>query len=48
MCGGVRIASFGVKALYQVSAVVVLPWHWPQLPAIPVCKTEFAAKVAVV
>ncbi len=42
MCAGARTASFGVKLLYQVSAVVP-PWHWPQLLLMPVCRTELAA-----
>jgi hypothetical protein len=40
------MASFGVKLLNQVSAVAVLPWHWPQSPVIPECRAEFAASVA--
>src|SRR5258707_9929754 len=43
MCDGVSTASLGVKLLYHVSAVVP-PWHSPQLPAMPVCSTEFAAR----
>src|SRR5258706_502848 len=43
MCAGARTASLGVKLLYQVSAVVP-PWHSPQLPAMPVCSTGFAAR----
>jgi hypothetical protein len=46
MCAGASNASLGVKLLAQVSAVTLLPWHWPQLPVMPVCRTEFAAKVA--
>src|SRR5258707_12159384 len=43
MCDGVSTAALGVKLLYQVSAAVP-PWHSPQLPAMPVCSTEFAAR----
>ena len=48
MCLGVSDpVYFGVKLTAQVSAVAA-PWHWPQLPLMPVCRTEFAASVAVV
>ena len=46
ICAGASSASLGVKLLNQVSAVTVLPWHCPQLLAMPVCKTEFAASVS--
>ena len=46
MCAGESSASLGVKLLAHVSAVTLSPWHRPQLPLIPVCSTEFAARVA--
>ena len=46
MCEGVSNASLGVKLLNHVSAATLLPWQRPQLPAMPVCRTELAASVA--
>ena len=44
MCAGVSNASFGVKLLNQVSAVLVPPWHRPQLPLMPVCNTAIGGQ----